>query len=131
MKEINIEFEYKTEKIKQKFLDTNELYKIYGFCAKKFECGIFDLFYNEINLRFVDKNYKINQIINENNNNILFKIIPENKKNVLKDNIKIIDKNYNFYIDKNNKLYINKGEISNLILLNNLYNKKINYIILF
>ena len=120
MKEIDIEFEYKNEKTKYKFLESNELFEIYVFCAKNFKCGIFDLFYNEINLRYVDKNYKLNQIINENNNHIIFKIIPDKKNIINQKNIKIY---------KNKKLlYINKGDNSNIILSNNLYVKNINYI---
>ena len=120
MKEIDIEFEYKNEKKKYKFLETNELFEIYVFCAKNFKCGIFDLFYNEINLRFVDKNYKLNQIIKENNNHIIFKIIPD-KKNIINEKNKKIYKNKKL-------LFINKGDNSNIILSNNLYTKNINYI---
>ena len=112
-KSIEIDFQYKDLKKKFEFPESTEIYNLYVFCSKEFKCGICSLIYNGINLNFIDKNKKLNEIFKDSLNKI--KIIQKkkefNSENQLSKNLK----------ESENLIY-KKGEITNLIL-DNKYNK--------
>ena len=110
---IEIEFQFKDSKLKHEFLQSNELYNLYVLCSKEFNCGICSLIYNGINLNFIDKNKKLNEIFKTPSNKI--KIIQKKKEFI---NTNQLSKN----LKESENLIYQKGEIGNLIL-DNKYNK--------
>ena len=91
---------------KQTFSYESELFEIYVFCAKAFNCGIFSISFLKINLNFVDKNTKLNTLIPESTDTIKIKIIPQMKRK------KIIHKQ----TDNIKSLVVQKGIISSILL---------------
>ena len=65
---------------KQTFSYESELFEIYVFCSKLFNCGIFSISFLKINLNFVDKNTKLNTLIPESTDTIKIKIIIKIKR---------------------------------------------------
>ena len=112
-KKIEIEFQYKDSKSKHEFIESIELYNLYVLCSKEFNCGICSLIYNGINLNFIDKNKKLNEIFKTPSNKI--KIIQKKKEFI---NTNQLSKN----LKESENLIYQKGEIGNLIL-DNKYNK--------
>ena len=110
-KEYEIEFIMKEKSSKQKFNTSQEIYLLYVYCSKIFKCGLISLYYNGINLNFIDKNSKISTI---------FKKEPKNPKIIVlaKDNQMLKKTNSNYLSNEINnnqnlvKININKGTMN-------------------
>ena len=116
-REYEVEFVMKDKSSKQKFNTSQEIYLLYVHCSKVFQCGLFSLYFNGINLNFIDKNTKLSTIFKKDTKNP--KIIVMVKDNQLlkkKNNIEIpvggTSKNTCIKIDKGT-LSENLSEISN------------------
>jgi len=116
-REYEVEFVMKDKSSKQKFNTSQEIYLLYVHCSKVFQCGLFSLYFNGINLNFIDKNTKLSTIFKKDTKNP--KIIVMVKDNQLlkkKNNIEIpvggTSKSTCIKIDKGT-LSENLSEISN------------------
>jgi len=116
-REYEVEFIMKDKSSKQKFNTSQEIYLLYVHCSKVFQCGLFSLYFNGINLNFIDKNTKLSTIFKKDTKNP--KIIVMVKDNQLlkkKNNIEIpvggTSKSTCIKIDKGT-LSENLSEISN------------------
>ena len=76
----------KDKSSKQKFNTSQEIYLLYVHCSKVFQCGLFSLYFNGINLNFIDKNTKLSTIFKKDTKNP--KIIVMVKDNQLLKKIK-------------------------------------------
>ena len=63
--EYEVEFIMQSKKARQKFTPSQEIYLLYVFCSKVFQCGLISLYYNGINLNFIDKNSKLSMSSNK------------------------------------------------------------------
>ena len=119
--EFEVEFIMKEKTSKQKFNSNQEIYLLYVHCSKIFQCGLISLYYNGINLNFIDKNTKLSKIFKKEIKHPLIKVLSKDNQILKKkNNTEIIFSNDN--TKKNNLLNIkiDKGTISeNLNLIQN------------
>ena len=119
--EFEVEFIMKEKTSKQKFNSNQEIYLLYVHCSKIFQCGLISLYYNGINLNFIDKNTKLSKIFKKEIKHPLIKVLSKDNQILKKkNNTEIIFSNDN--TKKNNLLSvkIDKGTISeNLNLIQN------------
>ena len=105
--EYEVEFIMQSKTSKQKFNSSQEIYLLYVYCSKVFQCGLISLYYNGINLNFIDKNTKLSKIFKKEAKFPKIKVLA-------KDNLMLKRKN-NEEINYNNNLlnlYIDKGTIA-------------------
>ena len=119
--EFEVEFIMKEKTSKQKFNSNQEIYLLYVHCSKIFQCGLISLYYNGINLNFIDKNTKLSKIFKKEIKHPLIKVLSKDNQILKKkNNNEIIFSNDN--TKKNNLLNIkiDKGTVSeNLNLIQN------------
>ena len=119
--EFEVEFIMKEKTSKKKFNSNQEIYLLYVHCSKIFQCGLISLYYNGINLNFIDKNTKLSKIFKKEIKHPLIKVLSKDNQILKKkNNTEIIFSNDN--TKKNNLLNIkiDKGTISeNLNLIQN------------
>jgi hypothetical protein len=119
--EFEVEFIMKEKTSKQKFNSNQEIYLLYVHCSKIFQCGLISLYYNGINLNFIDKNTKLSKIFKKEIKHPLIKVLSKDNQILKKkNNTEIIFSNDN--TKKNNLLNIkiDKGTVSeNLNLIQN------------
>ena len=119
--EFEVEFIMKEKTSKQKFNSNQEIYLLYVHCSKIFQCGLISLYYNGINLNFIDKNTKLSKIFKKEIKHPLIKVLSKDNQILKKkNNTEIIFSNDN--TKKNNLLSvkIDKGTVSeNLNLIQN------------
>ena len=119
--EFEVEFIMKEKTSKQKFNSNQEIYLLYVHCSKIFQSGLISLYYNGINLNFIDKNTKLSKIFKKEIKHPLIKVLSKDNQILKKkNNTEIIFSNDN--TKKNNLLNIkiDKGTISeNLNLIQN------------
>ena len=109
VREYEVEFVMKDKSSKQKFNTSQEIYLLYVHCSKVFQCGLFSLYFNGINLNFIDKNTKLSTIFKKDTKNPRIIVM-------VKDN-QLIKKKNNFEIpinktSKNTCIKIDKGTLS-------------------
>ena len=97
VREYEVEFVMKGKSSKQKFNTSQEIYLLYVYCSKVFQCGLFSLYFNGINLNFIDKNMKLSTIFKKDTKNPKIIVMAKDKDNQL------IKKKGNTEIDINNK----------------------------
>ena len=119
--EFEVEFIMKEKSSKQKFNSSQEIYLLYVHCSKIFQCGLISLYYNGINLNFIDKNTKLSKIFKKEIKHPIIKVLSKDNQILKKKNNSemILTENKN---TKNNLLNItlDKGTISeNLNLIQN------------
>ncbi len=120
VREYEVEFIMKGKTSKQKFNTSQEIYLLYVHCSKVFQCGLFSLYFNGINLNFIDKNNKLSTIFKKDTKNPRIIVMAKDKDNQLikkKSNVEIgptnkLSKNLNINIDKGT-LCENLVEIAN------------------
>ena len=117
VREYEVEFVMKDKSSKQKFNTSQEIYLLYVHCSKVFQCGLFSLFFNGINLNFIGKNTKLSTIFKKDTKNQKIIVMVKDNKLLKKNNIEIpiisnIPKNTCIKIDKGT-LSENLSEISN------------------
>ena len=69
IREYEVEFILKDKSSKQKFNTAQEIYLLYVHCSKVFQCGLFSLYFNGINLNFIEKNSKLSTIFKKDTKN--------------------------------------------------------------
>ncbi len=69
IREYEVEFVMKDKTSRQKFNTSQEIYLLYVHCSKEFQCGLFSLYFNGINLNFIDKNTKLSTIFKKDTKN--------------------------------------------------------------
>ena len=69
VREYEVEFILKDKSSKQKFNTSQEIYLLYVYCSKVFQSGLFSLYFNGINLNFIDKNTKLSTIFKKDTKN--------------------------------------------------------------
>ena len=69
IREYEVEFVLKDKTSKQKFNTSQEIYLLYVYCSKVFQSGFFSLYFNGINLNFIDKNTKLSTIFKKDTKN--------------------------------------------------------------
>lgn len=109
VREYEVEFVMKDKSSKQKFNTSQEIYLLYVHCSKVFQCGLFSLFFNGINLNFIDKNTKLSTIFKKDTKNPrIIVMVKDNQLIKKKNNIEIPISN----ISKNKCIKIDKGTLS-------------------
>ena len=103
IREYEVEFTMKNKSSKKIFNTSQELYLLYVHCSKVFQCGVFSLYFNGINLNFIDKNTKLSTIFKKDTKDPKITVI-------VKDNQLIKKKN-------NTEIILNNG-LSNNICIN-------------
>ena len=98
VREYDVEFVMKGKSSKQKFNTSQEIYLLYVYCSKVFQCGLFSLYFNGINLNFIDKNNKLSIIFKKDTKNPKIIVMAKDKDNQL------IKKKSNTEIDPSNKI---------------------------
>ena len=107
--EYEVEFIMGDKSSKQKFNTSQEIYLLYVHCSKVFQCGLISLYFNGINLNFIDKNSKLSIIFKKDTKDPIIKVLAKDNlmlKRKNNDEI-IINQNYNKL-----NITIDKGTIS-------------------
>jgi len=107
--EYEVEFIMGDKSSKQKFNTSQEIYLLYVHCSKVFQCGLISLYFNGINLNFIDKNSKLSKIFKKDTKDPIIKVLAKDNlmlKRKNNDEI-IINQNYNKL-----NITIDKGTIS-------------------
>ena len=84
--EFEVEFIMKEKTSKQKFNSNQEIYLLYVHCSKIFQCGLISLYYNGINLNFIDKNTKLSKIFKKEIKHPLIKVLSKDNQILKKKN---------------------------------------------
>ena len=107
--EYEVEFIMKEKSSKQKFNIDQEVYLLYVYCSKVFQCGLISLYYNGINLNFIDKNTKLSKIFKKEIKHPIIKVLAkDNQMLKRKNNEEINITSENNYLN----IHIDKGTIS-------------------
>ena len=110
VREYEVEFVMKDKSSKQKFNTSQEIYLLYVHCSKVFQCGLFSLYFNGINLNFIDKNTKLSTIFKKDTKNPrIIVMVKDNQLIKKKNNIEISTNNT---LNKNICINIDKGTLS-------------------
>ena len=118
--EYEVEFIMKSKKSKQKFNTSQEIYLLYVYCSKVFQCGLISLYYNGINLNFIDKNTKISKIFKKGIKNPKIKVLAKDNLILKRKNNEEVNINQNYNLPN---ITIDKGTISQN--LNNIQNNEV------
>ena len=115
--EYEVEFIMQSKTAKQKFNSSQEIYLLYVYCSKVFQCGLISLYYNGINLNFIDKNTKLSKIFKKVLRNPKIKVLAKDNLMLKRKNNEEISYNYdnnllNITIDKGT-IAQNLNEIQN------------------
>ena len=86
IREYEVEFTMKGKSSKQKFNTSQEIYLLYVHCSKAFQCGLFSLYFNGINLNFIDKNTKLSTIFKKDTKNPKITVIVKDNQLIKKKN---------------------------------------------
>ena len=107
--EYEVEFIMQSKKARQKFTPSQEIYLLYVFCFYVFQCGLISLYYNGINLNFIDKNSKLSKIFKKETKFPKIKVLAKDNLMLKRKNNEELnyDNNYNLL-----NLTIDKGTIS-------------------
>ena len=109
-REYDVEFVMKDKSSKQKFNTSQEIYLLYVLCSKVFQCGVFSLYFNGINLNFIDKNTKLSTIFKKDTKNPKITVMVKDNQLIKKKNETEILANNK--ISKNLSINIDKGTLS-------------------
>ena len=109
-REYDVEFVMKDKSSKQKFNTSQEIYLLYVHCSKVFQCGVFSLYFNGINLNFIDKNTKLSTIFKKDTKNPKITVMVKDNQLIKKKNETEILANNK--ISKNLSINIDKGTLS-------------------
>ena len=109
-REYEVEFVMKDKSSKQKFNTSQEIYLLYVHCSKVFQCGVFSLYFNGINLNFIDKNTKLSTIFKKDTKNPKITVMVKDNQLIKKKNETEILANNK--ISKNLSINIDKGTLS-------------------
>ena len=109
-REYEVEFVMKDKTSKQKFNTSQEIYLLYVHCSKVFQCGVFSLYFNGINLNFIDKNTKLSTIFKKDTKNPKITVMVKDNQLIKKKNETEILVNNK--ISKNLSINIDKGTLS-------------------
>ena len=107
--EYEVEFIMEDKSSKQKFNTSQEIYLLYVHCSKVFQCGLISLYFNGINLNFIDKNSKLSKIFKKDTKDPIIKVLAKDNQMLKRKNNDeiIINQNYNKL-----NITIEKGTIS-------------------
>ena len=107
--EYEVEFIMGDKSSKQKFNTSQEIYLLYVHCSKVFQCGLISLYFNGINLNFIDKNSKLSKIFKKDTKDPIIKVLAKDNQMLKRKNYDeiIINQNYNKL-----NITIDKGTIS-------------------
>ena len=107
--EYEVEFIMGDKSSKQKFNTSQEIYLLYVHCSKVFQCGLISLYFNGINLNFIDKNSKLSKIFKKDTKDPIIKVLAKDNQMLKRKNNDeiIINQNYNKL-----NITIDKGTIS-------------------
>ena len=107
--EYEVEFIMGDKSSKQKFNTSQEIYLLYVHCSKVFQCGLISLYFNGINLNFIDKNSKLSIIFKKDTKDPIIKVLAKDNQMLKRKNNDeiIINQNYNKL-----NITIDKGTIS-------------------
>ena len=107
--EYEVEFIMEDKSSKQKFNTSQEIYLLYVHCSKVFQCGLISLYFNGINLNFIDKNSKLSKIFKKDTKDPIIKVLAKDNQMMKRKNNDeiIINQNYNKL-----NITIDKGTIS-------------------
>ena len=107
--EYEVEFIMGDKLSKQKFNTSQEIYLLYVHCSKVFQCGLISLYFNGINLNFIDKNSKLSKIFKKDTKDPIIKVLAKDNQMLKRKNNDeiIINQNYNKL-----NITIDKGTIS-------------------
>jgi hypothetical protein len=107
--EYDVEFIMGDKSSKQKFNTSQEIYLLYVHCSKVFQCGLISLYFNGINLNFIDKNSKLSKIFKKDTKDPIIKVLAKDNQMLKRKNNDeiIINQNYNKL-----NITIDKGTIS-------------------
>ena len=107
--EYEVEFIMEDKSSKQKFNTSQEIYLLYVHCSKVFQCGLISLYFNGINLNFIDKNSKLSKIFKKDTKDPIIKVLAKDNQMLKRKNNDeiIINQNYNKL-----NITIDKGTIS-------------------
>ena len=109
-REYEVEFVMKDKSSKQKFNTSQEIYLLYVHCSKVFQCGVFSLYFNGINLNFIDKNTKLSTIFKKDTKNPKITVMVKDNQLIKKKNETEILANNK--MSKNLSINIDKGTLS-------------------
>ena len=109
-REYEVEFVMKDKTSKQKFNTSQEIYLLYVHCSKVFQCGVFSLYFNGINLNFIDKNTKLSTIFKKDTKNPKITVMVKDNQLIKKKNETEILANNK--MSKNLSINIDKGTLS-------------------
>ena len=109
-REYDVEFVMKDKSSKQKFNTSQEIYLLYVHCSKVFQCGVFSLYFNGINLNFIDKNTKLSTIFKKDTKNPKITVMVKDNQLIKKKNETEILANNK--MSKNLSINIDKGTLS-------------------
>ena len=107
--EFDVEFIMKTKTSKQKFNSSQEVYLLYVHCSKVFQCGLISLYYNGINLNFIDKNTKLSKIFKKEIKTPRIKVLAKDNLILKRKNNEEININPNY---NEINITIDKGTIA-------------------
>ena len=107
--EYEVEFIMGDKSSKQKFNTSQEIYLLYVHCSKVFQCGLISLYFNGINLNFIEKNSKLSKIFKKDTKDPIIKVLAKDNQMLKRKNNDeiIINQNYNKL-----NITIDKGTIS-------------------
>ena len=111
VREYEVEFVMKGKSSKQKFNTSQEIYLLYVYCSKVFKCGLFSLYFNGINLNFIDKNMKLSTIFKKDTKNPKIIVMAKDKDNQLKKKAGNIEIDINNKVSKSVCINIDKGTL--------------------
>ena len=111
VREYEVEFVMKGKSSKQKFNTSQEIYLLYVYCSKVFKCGLFSLYFNGINLNFIDKNMKLSTIFKKDTKNPKIIVMAKDKDNQLKKKAGNVEIDINNKVSKSVCINIDKGTL--------------------
>lgn len=111
VREYEVEFVMKGKSSKQKFNTSQEIYLLYVYCSKVFKCGLFSLYFNGINLNFIDKNMKLSTIFKKDTKNPKIIVMAKDKDNQLKKKTGNVEIDINNKVSKSVCINIDKGTL--------------------
>ena len=110
IREYEVEFVLKDKSSKQKFNTAQEIYLLYVHCSKVFQCGLFSLYFNGINLNFIEKNSKLSTIFKKDTKNPrIIVMVKDNQLMKKRGGTEVIQ---NIETKKNICVNIEKGTLS-------------------
>ena len=110
VREYEVEFVMKDKSSKKVFNTSQEIYLLYVHCSKEFQCGLFSLYFNGINLNFIDKNTKLSTIFKKDTKNPRIIVMAKDNQFLGKKNN--FELNVSDVVNQYTKINFDKGTLS-------------------